>query len=206
MARQAQCPGSIRSTDHSLPHNPDIAVADWVMVILQKDRAWFGFFLEFGSAGDGGDLLVFVNGGAVVEDGQLGVGGLFPVGIVLGGGEVDVVGLPDEWGKAHIDLRRGGFVEAAAFVVLTLQGKAIEHLDFVSTLEIEATVTATLAATRGHEGEEELDVEVAIAKGLIAHDPFLEGVALRIDLGIGEAVDTFAIIQNYGSGGWGFTH
>ncbi len=99
---------------------------------------------------------------AVVADGQPGRGRLHPLGIEAWGAEVDVVGLPLQRRGAHVDARAGDLVDAAALVVEPLEGIAVQHLDLVATLEVDAAVAARLAPGLGHEGRAELDVHAEI--------------------------------------------
>lgn len=89
----------------------------------------------------------------------------FTGGIELGGGEVDVVGLPLEWRIAHVDLGPAVFVYAAAFIICSLEPKAVEHLQFVAVLEIDPAVAPSLASPEGFEGEEELDMQLEGLEG-----------------------------------------
>src|SRR5258708_424885 len=71
---------------------------------------------------------------------------------------VDGVSLPGEWREAHVHVGGLDAVNAAAFVVLALEPKRIEHLHFITALQIATAVAASLSTGLGHEGEQKLDV------------------------------------------------
>lgn len=143
-------------------------------------------------------------------DGDFGVGGLFAFGIEFRGGEVDVVGLPAEGRVTHVDFGNGDFVEAATFVVFAFEAEAVEHLDFISSLEVDAAVTAFLAAPGGGVGEAEFEMEGEVVEEVGAGGALREETVFR-DVGFDEAVDVFAVEENLGTGwrgcveGGGFT-
>ena len=87
-----------------------------------------------------------MNDNPVVTHGDAWVGHDFSVVVIFTGRVVDVVRLPGQWRKAHVEV--GGFhrVEATTFVVLAFQSKRVEHLAFITSLQIDTTVTASLTA------------------------------------------------------------
>ena len=183
--------------------DPDVAVADGVAVVLEVDGAGGVGFFDGGGGGAVGEFDVVLDDGAVVGDGEAGVGGFVAGGVVLGGGEVDVVGLPGEGREAEVLAGGGDFVEAAAFVVFAVEAEAVEHLDFVAALEVDAAVAAGLAPGVGHEREAEFDVGGEALELVFAGDAFHEQAVLG-DAGFGEAVDAFAVEEDGGAGRrWG---
>ena len=101
---------------------------------------------------------------AVVLDRHACVFGLIALLVISSGSEVDVVRLPREWRKAHVDRRSRDRVDPSAFVVLAFQAKRIEYLAFVAALDVDAAVAAALAACGRHERRAELDVQQVVAK------------------------------------------
>ena len=172
-------------------------------MVLEVDGTRGGAVGNFGSASGCGEFDVVLDDGAVVGDGEAGVGGFLAGGVVLSGGEVDVVGLPGEGWEAEVLAGGGDFVEAAAFVVFAVEAEAVEHLNFVAALEVDAAVAAGLATGVGHEGEAEFDVGGEALELVLAGDAFHEQAVLG-DAGVGEAVDAFAVEEDGGaSGRWG---
>src|SRR5690606_4420610 len=90
--------------------------------------------------------------------------GLFPLVVVAGSLELDVVGLPHQRREAGVHGRLGDLIDAAALVVFPFQAERVEHLHFIAALDIDAAVAAPLAAGLGHEGSTELDVERMVAE------------------------------------------
>src|SRR4051794_4682163 len=90
------------------------------------------------------DLEVVVDRLAIVDDAD--ADGLDLLAVAADRGvEVDVVALPDGGGLAGVDLRLGDLVDPAAVVVLAVEAVAVEDLDLVAALEIDAAVAAGLA-------------------------------------------------------------
>jgi hypothetical protein len=89
---------------------------------------------------------------------------LLAIGIDLAGAIFDVVGLPDERRKTHIHVGGPRSVNAAAFVVLAFEPKAIEDLDFIAALQIDAAVAAPLATGRRLKWRAEFDVQLEIGE------------------------------------------
>ena len=165
------------------------------------DGARGGGFFERGGGGVAGEFDVVLDGDAVVFDGDAGVGVFLAVGIPFGGGEVDVVGLPSEGREAEVLAWGGDFVEATAFVVFAIEPEAIEHLNFVTALEVNAAVATGLAASLGHEGQSELDVKGEILEEILAGDALHEQAVVG-DAGFWEAIDGFAVEQHGGIWWW----
>lgn len=183
--------------------DPDVAVADGVAVVLEVDGAGGVGFFDGGGGGAVGEFDVVLDEDAIVADGEAGGGGFLAVGVVFRGGEIDIVGLPGERWEAEVLAGGGDFVEAAAFVVFAVEAEAVEHLDFVAALEVDAAVAAGLATGVGHEGEAEFDVGGEALELVLAGDAFHEEAVLG-DAGFGEAIDAFAVEEDGGAGGrWG---
>lgn len=180
--------------------DPDVAVADGVAVVLEVNGAGGVGFLIGGGGGAAGEFDVVLDDSAVVSDGESSVGGLLAGGVVLGGGEVDIVGLPSEGREAEVLAGGGDFVETAAFVVFTVEAKAVEHLDFVAALQVDAAVAPSLVAGVWHVGEAEFDVGGEALELVLAGDAFHEEAVFG-DAGVGEAIDAFAVEEDSGAGG-----
>ena len=132
-------------------------------MVLEHDRP--GPARVAPEAGDGvvdGDRDVLVDLDAVLPDADARRLDL-PAALELGGVEVDVVGLPDGGGLAGVDAWGGHLVDSPAVVVPALEAVAVEDLDLVAALEIDAAVAAPLALGLGHVGDAELDVEPEVA-------------------------------------------
>src|SRR5262245_16933625 len=71
--------------------------------------------------------------------------------------ELDVVGLPRQRREAHVDAGRFLAIEAAALVGLAFEAEAVEHLDLVLAVKVDAAVAAALAAGAGLERRAKLD-------------------------------------------------
>ena len=156
---------------------------------LQVEGAGSGDFgLEAATGGRALEFEAVMDGDAVVADGDDGVGGLLAVLVELGGGEVDVVGLPLQGREAHVHLGRGVLIDAAALVIEALEAEAVEDLDFVAVLEVQAAIGATLAAAERLERQEEFEVQFKISEGLLGLRVGFEeaaGVDLAVDEGVG---------------------
>ena len=163
---------------------------------LQVEGSGSGDFgLEAAAGGGALELEVVVDGHAVVDDRDDRVGGLLAVGIELGGGELDVIGLPLEGREAHVHLGRGVLVDAAALVIEALEAEAIEDLDFVAVLEVEAAVGATLATAERLERQEEFEVQFEIGEGLLGLRVGFEEAA-RVDLAVDPGVGVLAVKED----------
>src|ERR1700722_5374249 len=149
--------GPLRAND-----DPNIPKTDRIAVVLQEN----GTGMLVGAVAAGRrmfEIEIVMNGHAVVpnrDDGVLAFRLL--VRSKTGGAELDVVGLPRKGREAHIYERLGLLVNAAAFVVQSLETEGVEHLDFVLVRQINAAVAASLPARKGHEGRAKLDVQQKI--------------------------------------------
>src|SRR5262245_3773487 len=76
-----------------------------------------------------------------------------------GGGEIDVVGLPSQGRQAHINERIGLLIKPAAFVVEPLQAEAVENLQLIAVLQIDATISTALSGGVGHEGKSKFQMQ-----------------------------------------------
>src|SRR4051812_24118802 len=133
-AARCSCPPSILLQWHQ----PDIPVLDRVAVVLEVDRAGgAGVAAEAGAGVVDGDGDVVVDRDAVVADADPRGGDLLAID-ALGGLEVDVVALPDGGGLAGVDAGPGHLVDGAAVVVLGIEAVAVEDLDLVAALEVDA--------------------------------------------------------------------
>jgi len=88
----------------------------------------------------------------------------FPFRIEFGRSEIDVVRLPDQRRKAHIDGRTRLRVDATAFVVFARQTETIEDLYLVTILHVNAAVASALPPTQRFEGENEFAMQCVISE------------------------------------------
>ena len=128
----------------------------------------------------------------------------------LRGGEFDVVGLPHGRGLAGVDEGLGDLVDGPAVVVLAVEAVAVEDLDFVAALEVDAGVAAALAGVLRLVGDAEFDVELELAVELLLghdvagavdlHGPVVEDLPLGggLAVGVGPVVETLAVEQDDG--------
>lgn len=151
-------------------------------MILKVNRTSFRTFLKGGGGGGVVEFLVLMNHDPVVLDSGLRIGGFLALGVVGGGGIIDVIGLPDEGREGHVDLGRGDGVEPAAFIVLALQAKAVQHLAFVAALQVAATVAPALAACGGHVGDFKFRVERETSEFRLAGDALHERVSIQFPI------------------------
>src|SRR5262249_46885069 len=147
-------------------HHPDVAVLHLAAVALEEERPRL-IVLRPAAAGRPLDLDLVVNEYAVVPDADHGVGGLLAL-VELGGLEFHVVGLPGQRWKAHVHQRSHLTVDAAALVVRPLEAEAVQHLDLVTVLEVDAAVAAALSRGEGHIGKPEFDVDLVILERFLA--------------------------------------
>src|SRR5665213_2076291 len=173
------------------------------MMLLQLDWPSLRPFLGAGP-GLRWQFGVVLHDNPVVANRHMRIGGLFPVGVPFGGGEIDVVGLPAQWRVAHVDLGRRLAVGRGAAVEFFGVAEGVEDLDFVAVLDVDSAVAAVLAAAEGFEGEHELDVQPEVLKFLAGFGSLLEEMAivhlagLAIDV---EGVNARAVEEDNCAGG-----
>src|SRR4051794_32871132 len=95
----------------------------------------------------GGEIDAIMDRDAVVLDfdaSNLLVG----FGIDRLGFPLDIISLPRQRRIAHVDLGLFAAIKAAAFVVLAFEAEAVEDLNLVLAMEINAAVAATLVTCR----------------------------------------------------------
>ena len=152
---------------------PDIAEADGISVILQKECESIGMFsigksfVIFGVCG-AGELDMIVDDNSVVENRQKGRLFKLSIGIESGTGEDDIVCLPQAWGPAGIDQRwmlpvdgRGHSVGVSGVMV------AIENLNFIQAHQIDTAVAPSLALTFDFGRSGPFDMELAVPELLL---------------------------------------
>ena len=61
-----------------------------------------------------------------------------------GSGVLDIIGLPLQRRITHIQVGIFHTVESTTFILLAGQSERVKHLHFVSSLDVDPTVTATL--------------------------------------------------------------
>ncbi len=138
-------------------------------MILKEDRARSGGdLLEGGRRGCFGKFLIFVNHHAVDPNCHPSELLHFAVLVKLRSREIDVVGLPSERRKAHVDPRVGDRVDAAKFVFRPFEPKRIKDLRFVAAVVIDAAITTTLTSGVRFIGRANLQVHGVVAEGLLA--------------------------------------
>src|SRR5262249_49270792 len=143
--------------------HPDVAVDDCVAVVLQVDPHRLRALL--------GNRIVLVNLDTVVPDGGA------QITLVIGL-DLDVVGLPDQRRKAHVDLRLAVAVKRAALVVLALQAETVEHLNLLAE-KIDAAVAASLATLLRLIRRAELQMQLAGCESLLAGGAAEEQIAIN---------------------------
>jgi hypothetical protein len=111
-------------------NDPDVAIEDWVAMVLQMQMALAA-----------GQCEIVMDLDPVVKDIHLGRWFL-GVGIDRITFELNVIGLPSERGVAHVDEQVFVPVKAAAFVVETHEAEAVEHLNFVLAVQINAAIAS----------------------------------------------------------------
>src|SRR4051794_26915118 len=133
--------------------DPDVAVADRVAVILQRDRSFRGrrcVGIDLLVRGRPPERVVGVHDDAVVQDGD-GGGRVERLPLEAGPAERDVVRLPFAGWARRVDERRelpvhrGGLSVGIGRVLV-----AVEHLDFEQAEQVDAAVAAPLAVPLHH--------------------------------------------------------
>src|ERR1043165_1257854 len=153
-------------------YQPDIAILHRIAVILEQNGTGAAWVAAHAGRGVGDELLLVpfftrqallvVDQDAVVMDGHDGRADHFAV-VAARGLEEDVVALPNRRRLAGVDERRSDAVDAAAVVVLAFQTVAVESLDFISPLQIDAAVASSLAGSFRHVRDAELDMKQEFA-------------------------------------------
>lgn len=88
--------------------------------------------------------------------------------------EVHVIGLPAQWGQAHVLIRALPLVKASALIGLAGKPEGIEHLRLCAE-QIHPAVAPSLSPGLGHVGETELDMQGEVLKVIACGvDPFHE--------------------------------
>ena len=112
-------------------------------MVLEKDRKWIGALgLSRSRFVDQFDTVMHLT--SVKHDGDFCRGRFFPSLIESGGGEVDVVSLPDHGRQAHVHVGATLFVQGTTFVDQPLEAKRVQNLHFVPTLDIDSAVAPAL--------------------------------------------------------------
>lgn len=155
----------------------EVAEGDGAVVALEHDWAGRSFVVEAGAAGGAGDFDVFVDEFSVLPDfDEAAVFGFFAGGVEARSAEDDVKGLPFARTTAGVDARGVaviafvGFpvpalVDAATVAVFEMVvwfAPAVEDLDFVTALHVDAGV--------GVGGDVEFDVDGRIAMCGVAEE------------------------------------
>lgn len=109
------------------------------------------------------DRAIQVNGHAVVQDRDPCLGGLSSRVIPAGRREPNVIRLPRQRWKTHVDVRALLAIESAALVLDPLQSERIEDLNFVSALDVDSAVAATLATGGWHVRSSKFGVQLEVA-------------------------------------------
>ena len=130
---------------------------------LQLHRSGSSFRFATGSAGFSRYLEIVVNDDTIQANRDFGVFDLLPV-LRFGVGEVDVVGLPTERRKAGIHFGVLDRINAAAFIVRSLQSKGVENLHLEVVDLVKSAVSPTLAAGCRTVGKQELKVHVVVVE------------------------------------------
>ena len=127
-------------------------------MVLQLDRFRRRTF-DQPAAGLVRDFDVVVNQHPVVTDGNPGIGTFPTIRGKPRGLERDVVRLPGQRRKGHVEVGLPRPVERRALVELTLQSERIEDLHFVAALNVDTTVATGLPPRIGHVRRPEFEVQ-----------------------------------------------
>jgi len=153
--------------------NPDISEADRVVVVLQFQRQFArGLLVRLVITirqTDEGDVVL--NQHAVMQNRESCRADEFPCWVKSRLVENDVVGLPLAGRPAGIDQGRRIPVDCRGLPIrigLVLVG--IKYLDFIETHQVYPTIPAILVLAVRRAGSGPLDVELAIAEGLLGPD------------------------------------
>jgi len=149
--------------------DPDVAEADRVVVVLQRQRKFISVGLV-GFAGDGWALNfdIVLHEYAVVKDGDAAEADEFSILIEARGMENDVVGLPLTGLPRGVDERRILAVDGGGLAVgVSLVIEGIEDLNFVHAHQEDAAIAAILILPFGWRGRGEFNVKLHIAEGLL---------------------------------------
>ena len=82
---------------------------------------------------------------------------------------LDVIRLPLQWWVTHIQVGIFHAIKSTTFILFPGQSKRIQHLHFVSTLDINTTITAALATIFRLIGQAEFNMQVMILKLSLIH-------------------------------------
>lgn len=194
---------------------PDVAELDRVAVVLKVNRSWLTWITtQTGSGVIHRDLDIVLNQDAIVMDSHPGRSNFLAI-LEPGGLELDIVALPDRRGLADVDSGCRDFVDRSAVVwPWLLDAIAVENLDLVASLKVDAAISPGLAhllwLIGGTEFDVKLEAPVVFAHRAQATPLNLGGTAFDKFPGrlgavrLNPAVQTLAVEENDGSfGGWG---
>ena len=151
--------------DRIVSNHPDVAIVNRVLVVLKQNRHWvwpFGFTVACFVL----ELQLILDDDAVVQNGDIRFAELFAAGREFCCGKRNVVRLPPERWKAHVDVRGFKPIQRGAIVELKFQAERIENLNFVATLQIEPAVSAILSSSVRHVRDTEFAVNREILEKL----------------------------------------
>jgi hypothetical protein len=150
---------------------PDVAVADEILVVLEKERTGLVDFLVDGGAGHPGEGDVVLDERAVEENAQAGGvenGMVFPA---AGRAEGDVVALPLRGRQTGIGQGRRLVVDGTAIARAgDVDAVGIEHLHLVAALQENTAVALVLTGGLGHVRAAEFEVEEEVGEAGLGHD------------------------------------
>ena len=94
----------------------------------------------------------------------MGIPDLGAIGIPAGRGKLDIVGLPDERRKGHVQVGFPLAIECSKSVEERFESKGVQYLAFVSPLKIEATVASLLSFGDRHVRNPEFGMQIEVLK------------------------------------------
>ena len=139
-----------------------------------------------------------MNQHAVVANRDPRIGCFFAVLVELGGGEINVVSLPLERRKAHVQIRILDGVDAAALVVLAGKAERIEYLHLIAGLQVATAVGTALTPTGRLIRQTEFEMQLVTLKFLDAVRSFHQQAVLGHLSGL-EVFGGLAVEQHHGA-------
>ena len=153
------------------------------------------WFLGFASSGLVRQRHVVLDLDAIDPRGDVRVTDFRAVGCPPRRGKLDVIGLPDQRRKTHVQVGCSEAIQRTATVVERIQRERVKHLALIAALQVQAAVTASLAIGGGHVGQSKFHVQVKVLEHRF-HIRTLHQQAVLGHLGIGELIDVRSVEQH----------
>ena len=155
--------------------DPNVAELKGIAVPLQLYRPRGAFGIPSASARFSIDFKLIMDFYTVVPDGDDRILN-FPVALADGVRELDVIRLPLKRGKTHVHAWSRFGIEAAAFVIESLQAEGIQNLKFVVVHLVKPTVAATLPTGIRTKRQHEFEVHGVVLKAVFGADVIAVGI------------------------------